>query len=186
MIVKRKAVKEDLIKKLDVLTRSENFYWNLCHENLELPKYDKLTEAMILNKKYKSKYTHQLVHMLYKKGLPNRSSYFEIFNEAFQEIVNNTIKKDVELLRMKINLLFKTNKNYPNNFHLDDNKDPDYKSCILYLNDSDGDTLIYFKNKLKRVKPEAGKIVVFDGQLYHTSSNPVKTNYRKVVNINFK
>jgi hypothetical protein len=186
MIIKTKAVEKSLIKQLDDLTKSENFYWNLSHENLDLPKYDKLTEGMTLNKKYKSKYTHQLVHMLYKKGLPNRSPYQEMFNNAFKQIVNNIIKQNVELLRMKVNLLFKTDKNKPNNFHLDDKSDPNYRTCILYLNNSDGDTLIYFKNNLKRIKPEAGKVVIFDGDLYHTSSNPVKTNYRKVVNINFR
>jgi len=186
MIIKRKAVEKNLIKQLDEVTKSENFYWNLCHENLELPKYDKFTEGMVLNEKYKSKYTHQLVHMLYKKGLPNRSAYQEMFNNAFKQIVNNVIKQNVELLRMKVNLLFKTDKNNPNNFHLDDKIDPNYRTCILYLNNSDGDTLIFYKNHLKRVKPEAGKVVIFDGNLYHTSSNPVKTNYRKVVNINFR
>jgi len=186
MIIKRKAVEKDLIKELDELTQSETFNWNLCHEHLDLPKYDKFTEGMILNKKYKSKYTYQLVHMLYKKGLPISSPYYEICYKLFERIVNNVIKKDVELLRMKINLLFKKDKKQANNFHLDDKKDPNYKTCILYINNSDGDTLIYYKNSLKRVKPEAGKVVIFDGHLYHTSSNPVKTKYRKVININFK
>ena len=57
---------------------------------------------------------------------------------------------------------------------------------IYYVNNSDGDTVIYDNKKLVRVKPEAGKILMFDGSLYHASSRPTKNKLRKVVNINFK
>jgi ectoine hydroxylase-related dioxygenase (phytanoyl-CoA dioxygenase family) len=39
---------------------------------------------------------------------------------------------------------------------------------------------------LVKTKPEAGKILMFDGSLYHASSKPIKNKIRKVVNINFK
>lgn len=72
--------------------------------------------------------------------------------------------------------------------------DPHY-ACVYYVNDSDGDTIIYEQNiyntkggsqnvKLtehKRVTPKKGRIVVFDGARYHCSSQP-KDNYRCIIN----
>ena len=87
---------------------------------------------------------------------------------------------------MKVNLLFKSNKKVINPFHIDDNLDKNYFSIIYYINDSDGDTVIYNNKKLVKTKPEAGKILMFDGSLYHASSKPIKNKIRKVVNINFK
>ena len=72
-------------------------------------------------------------------------------------------------------------------FHVDDSFMKDnFFSMIYYINDSDGDTVVYKDKKLIGVKPEAGKVLMFDGKLHHASSSPVKNKLRKVVNINFR
>lgn len=40
-------------------------------------------------------------------------------------------------------------------------------SFILYLNDSDGDTVFKLKNEEVRVNPEKGKIIFFDAKIFH-------------------
>jgi hypothetical protein len=40
-------------------------------------------------------------------------------------------------------------------------------SFILYLNDSDGDTVFKLNNEEIKVKPEKGKIVFFDSKIFH-------------------
>ena len=175
IIEKEKSVKKETIKSIRDLVSSENFLYRLSDEDL----FDNN-----LNKKYNTDNTLQLVHILYKKEIDYKSVHFLTFYTLFNEIVQNVIKKDVELLRMKVNLLFpKQGKKY-NGFHTDYKDLKKFKSLIYYINDSDGDTLIYNK-KLTKVKPKSGKVVLFDGNLLHASSNPIKSKMRLVCNINY-
>ena len=73
--------------------------------------------------------------------------------------------------------------------------------CLYYVNDSDGDTFIFDKTAadidpdrdsfenvefkiVKRIEPKRGRAVIFDGSIYHASSNPTK-GPRCIVNFNF-
>ena len=75
--------------------------------------------------------------------------------------------------------------------------DVDHMVVLYYVNDSDGDTVIYenlfegydkvpllkdLKEK-KRVTPKAGRVVLFNGKHWHTSCQP-EHNVRCVVNYN--
>lgn len=63
---------------------------------------------------------------------------------------------------------------------------------LYYINDSDGDTLIYNEKEQKSkftlldsVSPEKGKICIFDGEHYHASTKPTKSYCRLVLTCNF-
>jgi hypothetical protein len=75
--------------------------------------------------------------------------------------------------------------------------------CLYYVNDSDGDTIIFKKKAdgelenilqkdidpdkldiLTTVTPKKGRCVIFDGLHYHASTQPTK-NIRTIVNFNF-
>ena len=68
-------------------------------------------------------------------------------------------------------------------------------SWVLYLNDSDGDT-VFYNEKLNdnykeltvqsRNKPVKNQAVLFDGLQYHSSSVPEKNTTRIALNINFQ
>ena len=89
-----------------------------------------------------------------------------------------------------------------------------HTTALFYLNDSDGDTILYnemydvnyqtnnnfIEDKSKKyydtvlngevtvdttITPEENKFVFFNGLKYHSSSTPLKNNYRIVVNYNF-
>ena len=75
--------------------------------------------------------------------------------------------------------------------------DIDHMVILYYVNDSDGDTVIY-ENKFKgydklphisdlkikkKVTPKAGRVVMFDGKHWHSSYQP-EYNVRCVVNYN--
>ena len=58
---------------------------------------------------------------------------------------------------------------------------------MLYLNDSDGYTVIFDENKdiKKKISPKKNRVVIFDGMSYHAGSHPCKSNTRMLLNINF-
>jgi hypothetical protein len=84
--------------------------------------------------------------------------------------------------------------NFP---HLDNYND--HKVLVYYVNDSDGDTVLFneqfdpeHRTKTEpieltteaRVQPKKGRILMFDGLQYHTSQNPINSKHRCIININ--
>ena len=64
-----------------------------------------------------------------------------------------------------------------------DFKDP-HLVYLYYVVDSDGQTL-FLKNKkvIKKIKPKQGRLVIFNGNIYHTAEQPEKGK-RCVINFN--
>ena len=68
--------------------------------------------------------------------------------------------------------------------------------CIrdrYYVCDSDGDTVIYEEREensegkytiKEKVTPKKGRLVIFDGALYHAAEQPINSNTRCIVNYN--
>lgn len=105
-------------------------------------------------------------------------------------------------LRIKINLQVPVKGNTPKNYngaHID--RFEPHQTLIYYLNDSDGDTVIFDKlynigdDYVKdlsttlpiktRIKPVANSLIHIDGFQYHSSSNPIQNDIRITININF-
>lgn len=70
--------------------------------------------------------------------------------------------------------------------------------CLYYVNDSDGDTVVYEQTSDKvdeinvknttftekqRVSPKKGRVLLFNGKYYHSSSSPAMTQ-RCIINFN--
>jgi hypothetical protein len=123
---------------------------------------------------------------------------FSIVHDLGKDILNIFAKKNnievKKILRVKSNILNKTNKkNHINPPHIDIHI-PHFV-FLYYVNDSDGDTVLFnemysFEKEPeltinKRIKPKAGSAIVFNGFNYHSSSAPIDTNERIVININF-
>jgi hypothetical protein len=82
-----------------------------------------------------------------------------------------------------------------NGVHVDLPPHLPHVACVYYVNDSDGDTIIYEQTindvpggsqnvqltEHKRVTPRRGRAVFFDGSRYHCSSQPT-LNYRAIIN----
>ena len=78
-----------------------------------------------------------------------------------------------------------------------DNKFWNSYSMIYYVNDSDGDTIIFNETsdeekkkkpeKLtinERIPPKKNRAVLFRGNYFHTSTNPIDNEKRIVLNVN--
>ena len=71
-------------------------------------------------------------------------------------------------------------------------------SSILYINNSDGNTIIYnqkyndhdkYDQKLivkEEIEPVANRLLIFDGLFIHTGCTPSKNNRRILINSNFR
>jgi len=105
--------------------------------------------------------------------------------------------------RIRFAILHKTNKN-TNAPHIDYHLK--HKVGLIYLNNSDGETVLYnekinwenlhnpdnlmeyFKQPVtidKKIKPKTNRMILFDGNQLHSSTNPSKSDYRMVLNFNY-
>jgi hypothetical protein len=163
---------KSFIKPLDELTETRrDFPWFFIKDSIG----------------YGKKSFPVFTHLIYEKDRKINST-----PELFDYVLNilNTIcnKHNIEykfIDRIQINLLLNhlNCENY-DNIHTDKD-DKGYKSILIYLNDSEGDTIIYDKETYY-VAPEQGKYVIFDSNLKHTASLPKDTLIRKVINIIIK
>jgi hypothetical protein len=77
--------------------------------------------------------------------------------------------------------------------HVDFPNTPENMTAIYYVNDTDGDTVIFNEEyghqgqltEKKRISPKQGRLVVFNGRLMHAGNYPTKNNPRIITNINF-
>jgi len=132
----------------------------------------------------------QFTHTLYEDNQPVSKLFPSIL--PVMTAIPYTIK---QMIRIKMNLCVYAQMDNPNAHgmpHVDftEIKEP-LLSAIYYVNDSTGDTLIFNQRYGQgapltvktRVTPKKGRLVVFDGALFHAGNTP-KTNAPRI-NINF-
>jgi hypothetical protein len=115
-------------------------------------------------------------------------------------------EKVKSILRIRCILNTAADKNYEFGSHIDLYQP--HRAALLYLNNSDGDTVIYnerFSPSLstsggrieidshtipdltvrENITPRANRMVIFDGHLYHSGKTPTKVPRRVAININY-
>jgi hypothetical protein len=89
------------------------------------------------------------------------------------------------LVRAQVNCVHKTQKSCISPPH----RDFDDPGCVYvyYINDSDGDTVIYGEDgEIEgKVTPKSGHMVRMDSKQYHSATTPTRTDRRFVINLNF-
>lgn len=143
-------------------------------------------------------------HMFLEEGKP--SSYLTSVYPLVLSITSDPCFMVNNLTRMRANLTLNNSQSTVEH-HLPhiDTWHPHWVA-IYYVNDSDGDTVIFNEtndtyasgqtdiDKLlsgeftvkRRVTPKKGKVLIFEGKYYHTSSWPIGNKCRSVINMNFE
>ena len=121
------------------------------------------------------KYNRQLVHWFYPKKGP-----FKDYYEVFKIIPDQLGAKEV--IRMKLNCNYPTDKIMDHGFHIDTEEDS--KTSIFYLNTNDGYTK--FEDNGEIVKSVENRMITFDSSRRHSGSSCTDEYNRLVLNINWK
>lgn len=122
------------------------------------------------------KFNSQICHTLYKNNNIN-SKFYNDLKPVYEKI------QWFSLLRLKANLIMRTETIIEHGMHIDYVKPPcKTYTGILYLNTNNGYTK--FSNG-KIIKSEENKYVEFDSQLEHTGTSCTDQDYRIVINFNY-
>ena len=113
------------------------------------------------------------------------------FHPLFLKLIHNSCKKinlkEVDVIQARSFLQL------PSNIPHEEVDDPhidlidtDHFVMLYYVCDSDGDTIIYNETEKsesytikKKIKPKRGRVVLFDGRLYHTAEQP--NNHKRCI-----
>lgn len=108
--------------------------------------------------------------------------------DLFRAILEKLNLNTGEILRVKANFQtqHRSKINGTHNTPHVDNETPHYTG-IYYVNDCDGDTFLFDGTKeIAKISPKKGRIVIFDGKTLHAGSHPYLSDFRMVINFNFK
>ena len=168
---------------------STSFNWNF-NKNTADPNY-KFSNKNILD-------TEQFTFKFYDADMfnPVSDKKFDfiipmqyIFEQKFSIDISHCVRVKANLLLQKVG--FNTH-NY-NTPHVDLVSNEGFRalSILYYVNDSDGDTVFFNEyasnnpvhlTEYKRLTPKKNSAIIFDSDRYHASCNPLKNNYRCVIN----
>ena len=168
-------------------------------------------KSLLLGRDFSWYYTPDITIKTNKQRRPGLSHFFileknKINSDYFKDvepIIDSTSKKlkikVKDIIQVRSFLQLPLNKNFLGKGidtpHIDTYTP--HTVFLYYVCDSDGETVIYdYKSKnendipyfddikeLKRVKPKQGRVVIFDGQYWHTAEQP-KKDVRCIINFN--
>ena len=113
------------------------------------------------------------------------SSYVKLSNDIINAFMHKVGLETVNILRCKAN--FQTqHANNDSSFYNTPHKDFDipHKVLLYYVNDSDGDTILFDKDEKEyaRITPKQGRMLYFNGKTLHAGNHPFKSECRIVIN----
>ena len=161
------------------------------YNNEDFPWYyiDDVTASGDYENQKRGAFCHDYVH--YEYGI--ESDFHYLFLDLIKKSCSKLKIKEVDALQGRSFLQL------PTNIKREDvdspHTDMQFKHFVMlyYVCDSDGDTIIYNEKMIsekgftvqKKVTPKQGRVVLFDGALYHTAQQP-NHNLRCVVNYDLR
>jgi hypothetical protein len=137
----------------------------------------------------------QFTHTLFLDN-EAKSDIFSLVKPMIYFIELHTGIKIKNTIRIKANLITRNNSvlDVYRTVHQDvkrtsENSNETFKSFLYYIEDSDGDTIMFEDDKItesSRITPKANKGVYFDSMIWHTSTFPKIAQRRMVINFIFE
>lgn len=136
----------------------------------------------------------QFSHLFYSAGIP-QSEHTRIAFDLLNKFCDKHGVQMKAVLRAKANLTVQDFETTDSQTPHIDHSFPHYV-FLYYINDSDGDTILYDKtysdsvdsyelHAAQSVSPKAGRAIMFDGLNFHSPQVPQQHGYRAVINITF-
>jgi hypothetical protein len=181
----------DLQTSIEKFVTSTAFRWYYSPGTILLEELDEESKKFVVTKGINP---HQFMHTIIKDSKQN-SEFFNLIQPIIENLADN-LKTDIEIIRVKFNLLSQnadSTHHYP---HTDTNIiDSNIKTMIYYVNETDGDTYLF--NEIapldhdtitvkETISPVKGSAVIFDASTLHAGSSPVNHTVRIVLNVVFK
>lgn len=156
-------------KELSNKIMSSDFSWYYNPNTVDKPIKDNIIQ-----------FTHRC-----KENNQIHSNFYNELNEIFK--VLNRAKPFSDIERCKFNLTLPLNTQTTNTSIHQDHTEKNYYTCIIYLNDSDGDTILYNDDlkEIARITPKKNTGIIFNSTIQHKAELPTK-GPRVVLNIVFK
>jgi len=146
-------------------------------------------------------YDYHFYHVLYDET--PKSQLFAPFYLMFLNCLDSAGQKLDTLFRLRLSMHTALPNRVEHEPHVDGHEP--HITGILYINDSDGDTVVYnekydmlsgkstkdYLQKINlteqgRASPKQGTFITFDGLQYHNGCTPLKTQTRILMNCNYK
>lgn len=157
--------------KLKNLVISNNFNWFFLEDSA-------------FEHKFKDSINYSFFHNVMLNYEIN-SNFFSFINSIALQAKDKFNLNDYKIFRIRLGLTTSYGKKIINKAHIDTEKK--HKVILLYITNSDGDTYFYKNNKIINfITPEENKAILFNGDIYHSSSKPIKYSRRIVLNINLE
>lgn len=192
MIKINNFIEKDLQDSLESVVESHIFPW--YYEEGTVLSYkdgDGALQFVLEQGHNPCQFTHNLVQ--HSKAV---SSFFQLIDPITENIANH-VQADIEIKRAKVNLLLKDSLDTHHCPHVDTDiiNDPNIKTLVYYINETDGDTYIFNEKSplvdrsvtlKERISPTKGSAIIFDADIFHSSSSPIIYKKRLVLNVVFK
>jgi hypothetical protein len=125
-------------------------------------------------------------HIPFTDGTITSTAYWFLYPILLEACSKNNIVVK-QLLRIRVGLYVNANSEKPNHRHIDQHEP--HLVGLYYVDDCDGDTVFYANDvsdeEILRCTPKRGRMILFNGSIYHASTPPVTKQYRITVNFNF-
>jgi hypothetical protein len=168
---------------------------------LDCPWYYLKSTAYNQDNNVKKPYDPSWVSMIYNNG-EILSPLMQLTHSILIKALHDQKLSMSKLVRIRAGLTTRTPYPVTHEPHVD--WDDDHMTGLYYVNDSDGDTIFYNETRdpnlntssfewskdrkftiNKTVIPKADRFVIFNGLNYHSSTSPVNTDYRIIINYNW-